>query len=174
MKTLCIRKNIPVRSEPSCAAFARFHGREWVKLNASYVAATAVNFSVAIGTAKLAEKSGVSKENAATWLSFASGFTAGFATLVGSWYLMHRERYSGHLETLGTDAWIMFKNIWKAQSVSIAIVLPICWIAASLLSTEVVVLLQQVLDRAFFVPAFNLFSRHQVRELSHNKTTEVK
>src|SRR3989344_7364466 len=104
--------------------------KEWVKLNASYVVATTTNFGVAMASAHLAQKAGVSKESATSWIAFVSGFTAGFAALVGTWYFLHVDKYQKDIGKIAKDAWTMFKNIWKAQIVSLAIIMPGSWIAA--------------------------------------------
>ena len=144
--------------------------KEWIKLNASYVVATGTNFGVAMASAHLAQKAGVSKESATSWIAFVSGFTAGFAALVGTWYFLHVDKYQKDIGKIAKDAWTMFKNIWKAQIVSLAIIMPGSWIAASIgIATTLIVAAQQTVDRIIFIPAFNFFSRHQIKEMEGEK-----
>ncbi len=147
--------------------FKFFHEkREWVKLNASYVVATSTNFGVAMASAHLAQKAGVSKESATSWVAFTSGFTAGFIALVATWYFLHVDKYQKDIGKIAKDAWTMFKNIWKAQFVSLAVIMPGSWIAASFgIATTLIVSVQQIIDRIIFIPAFNFFSRHQIKEM---------
>lgn len=147
--------------------FSLFKDRkEWVKLNASYLVATSANFGTALATAHIAQRAGISKESATTWLSFISGFTVGFGAMVVTWYFLHVDKYQKDLPRIATDAWTMFKNIWKAQAVSIAVTIPVSWFLTNNgISTTLVVTLQQIADRLLFIPAFNFFSHSQVKEM---------
>ena len=84
-------QEMPTRRQKVFAFFK--DKKEWVKLNASYVVATGTNFGVAMASAHLAQKAGVSKESATSWIAFVSGFTAGFAALIGTWYFLHVDKY---------------------------------------------------------------------------------
>ena len=160
--------NSPTRRQK---VFAFFKDRkEWVKLNASYVIASTANFSTAIATAHIAQKAGVSKENAGSWISFTLGFTAGFITLISSWYFMHTDKYQKDIKKIAKDAWTLFKNIWKAQAISFGIVIPTAWLLSKEgLATSAIVVAQQILDRIIYIPAFNFFSRHQIKEMEKDK-----
>ena len=139
--------------------------KEWIRLNASYLAGSAVNFFVAIATAHLAQKFGVEKESASSWLPPVAGFTAGFGTTVLCWSLFHKDKYSDFGEVL-QDAWTLFKNIWKAQLAAWSVIIPGAWFAASLgIATSLIVLAQQIAERIIFIPAFNFFSRDKIKEM---------
>ncbi len=140
--------------------------KEWTKLNGSYLVGSAVNFGTALASAHIAQKAGISKESASSWISFISGFTVGFSALVGSWYFLHVDRYQKDIGKITNDAWEMFKNIWKAQIISFGIIIPSSWLLAKEgLPTTVIVTAQQILDKVIFIPAFNFFSRAQIRKM---------
>ena len=139
--------------------------KEWIRLNVSYLVGSTVNFFVAIATGHLAQRFGIEKESASSWLPSIVGFTAGFSSTVSCWYLFHKDKYNTFNQVL-EDAIILFKNIWKAQLAAWPVIIPGAWFAASLgIATSIIVLAQQIAERIIFIPAFNFFSRDKIKEM---------
>ncbi len=154
-------------------AFAYFQEKkEWVKLNTSYLAATATNFGVGMGSAYVAQKAGVSKESAVSWIAALSGFIGGVCALIGTWYFLPIDKYQKNIQKIKADSVTLLKNIAKAQIGTFAITIP-----GSLILTKyeipapIIIALQQMADKVLFLIQFNLFSIKYMQEKTKKDET---
>jgi hypothetical protein len=146
-------------------AFAFFkEKKEWVKLNASYVTGTVMATGCAYASSYTAEKCGVDRMHATTWISGLSAYLGGVTAICASWWLLHKDRYVDNAGKLARDCARLVTSTSIAQGMTWVVSLSGAALAvAAGASNAMSVTVQQVLDRLVFIPAFNMLNRKQVK-----------
>ncbi len=140
--------------------------KEWVKLNGSYIVGTVTATTAAYVSSHIAEKSGMDRSSAATWVAGISAYFGGLTSICACWWLFHRDVYKKNPGKLFNDMLKMAGSTFIAQ----AITWVVSWsgTAAAVAfgaSNFAAVTIQQVLDRLVFIPIFNYMSRKRVSEM---------
>lgn len=140
--------------------------KEWVKLNAAYLPAIATGTAASFGASYLAEKAGVDRAHAASWIASVSAYITGVITICTAWYLMHRKEYEDNFKKFMSDALKMAGGISLAQEISWIT----CWGAAVLAvymgaSNELAVIVNKITDWSVFIPLYNYFNKGRVKEM---------
>ena len=171
------KKNVglPFVSAPPPVRFRAFKDliekkKEWVKLNGSYVAGTVASTSAAFVAAQIAEKMGVERSHAVTWIAGFSAFVAGTAAICISWKFSHKQIYENHPERFRKDGLHFIGLTFVAQAITWAF----SWSATAFAvavgaSNAVAVTIQQIVDRLVFIPLFNFLNRNKVREMERTE-----
>jgi hypothetical protein len=142
--------------------------KEWVKLNSSYIVGTVSATTAAYVSSHIAEKSGMDRSSATTWVAGISAYFGGMTSICACWWLFHRDVYKKNPGKLLNDMLKMAGSTFAAQAIT--------WIvswsgtAAAVAfgaSNFVAVTIQQVLDRLIFIPIFNYMSRKRVKEMEN-------
>lgn len=158
-------------------AFSWFKDRkEWVKLNTAFVAGASVGMATAYASAQLAEKAGVDRVHATTWVSSLFAYALGTATVCLSWLRLHKKDYEDGARNFRDDLKQLFKNTTMTQLATWAISWAGTAAAVVLLdvSNVVAVTVQQVLGWVY-VPLFQLFNRRLVAgKNTEDETAEPK
>lgn len=145
------------------------HKKEWVKLNAAYVAATTTATTTAFVVSYIAEKNGIDRSHATTWISGISAFITGTSATCVTWLFTHWDVYSKETKRLAKDVGKLFGANLAAQSVtwgaSWGVTLVSVFFGAP---NPVAITIQQVVDRLVFIPLYNYFNRNRVKEMEHN------
>jgi hypothetical protein len=145
------------------------HKKEWVKLNAAYVAATTTATTTSFAVSYVAERNGIERAHATTWISGISAFITGTSATCATWLFTHWDVYSKDPKLLLNDVKKLFGANLAAQSIT--------WGAswcATLISVflgapnPVAITIQQVVDRLVFIPLYNYFNRNRVKEMEQS------
>ena len=145
------------------------HRREWRKLNLSYVPVVITGTAASFVSSYLAEKLGVSRAQATTWIASLSAYFVGSLTICTTWYLLHREEYKGNSKKLMQDS----LKIIGGSSIAQALSWLVCWTGASLAvslgaSNALATAINKLLDWGAYIPLFNFFNRNRVKEMAEN------
>ncbi len=142
------------------------HKKEWVKLNAAYVAGTTASTTTAFAVSYIAEKNGIERSHATTWISGISSFVAGTTAICATWLFTHWSTYSKEPKRFAKDFGKLFRDTFLAQSItwgaSWGVTLVSVFFGAP---NPVAITIQQVVDRLVFIPLYNYFNRNRVKEM---------
>lgn len=132
----------------------------WIKLNAAYLPVTLITPLAAVSGAQLAERAGLAREHATTWVAALSALVVGLVVNCAAWVVQNRQKYEGNTNRLKADLTALIKNILKAQSITWAVTISATYaLVAYGISNALAVLVQQVLDKAIFIPLYNYFNQ---------------
>ena len=137
----------------------------WIKLNAAYLVCTTFATAAAYTSSYLAEKMGISRESATTWISGVSAFVVGITANCTAWYFLNKEKYKDNGRKLTQDTLAFIKNISKAQLITWVGTWTVTYLLVTLgAGNALAVTLQQVIDRMIYLPLYNYFNRKLANE----------
>ena len=140
--------------------------KDWVKLNASYLVGTVTATTCAYGAAYVAEKAGMDRMQATTWVAGLAAYVTGTAAICLGWLVFQKDKYRAHPELIVKDMLKMAGNTLFAQAITWAgswgATAFAVWLGAS---NFLAVTVQQVADRLIFIPTFNFLNRKRVRQM---------
>lgn len=148
--------------------------REWAKLNGAYIVGATTGAGCAYASSYIAEAAGLDKASATTWVAGISAYISGITGICIAWWLMHKKQYADRPEKILRDAAKLVGTSFVAQACTWAV----SWTGTALAvhlgaSTAVAVTIQQIIDRAVFIPLFNLFNRKRVHEMETKNKSEA-
>ena len=144
--------------------------KEWVKLNESYLIGTVAASTCAYASAYIAEKAGVDRAHATTWIAGLSAYISGTATIVVCWAVLHKEKYAADKSLLKRDVLKMIGSTILAQAITWMGSWSSTYLAVSLGAANwLAVTVQQAADRIIFIPLFNFLNRNRVKEMEQHE-----